>query len=859
LTLVEELPSGTVTFLFTDVERSTTLLDELGPERFGAVLEEHRVRLRKAFAAGHEVDTQGDALFYAFARAGDAVEAAAAGQRSLDGLPLRVRMGLHTGEPTIVGDGYVGIDVHRAARICSAAHGGQVVLSQTTRDLADAPTRDLGEHRLKDLSQPQRLHQLVAEGLASNLPPLQSLENRPTNLPVQATPLVGRAEELRDVAALLTREDIRLVTLTGPGGTGKTRLALHAAAEAIERFPNGVWFVALDAIAAPELVLPTIAQTLGVVEPGNRPLVDAVADHLRDQRLLLVLDNFEQLLAAAPVLARLLAASRESNLLVTSRAPLRLAAEHCFQVPPLRLPDLGTQDLDALSQYEAVALFVQRARAVAPTFAITDDNAPAVAELCVRLDGLPLAIELAAARVKLLPPQALLARLGQRLDLLKGGPRDRPERQQTLRATLDWSFDLLDEEQRRRFARLAVFAGGFRMEAAEAVCDAGLETIEALLEISLLRSEERPDGEPRFLMLETIREYAGERLAQHEESAEFRERHARWIGDWLEARLLERARGAPGPALDWRREDEEHDNARAALAWARDAGDIDRELQLVASAGSFYWPNRGLLSEGRRWLEDVLERSEGADARLRALAMVAAAHLAWRQGDGARCEELAAAAQPLLQRHEDRPFLAFALIARAIAAQARGAAEEAAAFNDEAETLFRELGHAEAPNSILNNRVYDELVAGNFAEAEPRLRELVAGSTGELRFAVLANHGLALARLGRLSEAAASFAGIFLDTSTTPRSAEIQVYGLEGLATVAGKRGDDARAARLWGASAALRDELELALGPAEQLFHDDVVAEVQGRLGDDAFERAWHEGRGLSAHDAVELALLDP
>jgi predicted ATPase/class 3 adenylate cyclase len=543
-----ELPTGTVTFLFTDVEKSTQLLAQLGTDEYGRVLEEHRFRLRHAFDPGYEVDTQGDALFYAFGRADDAVAAAAAGQRALEGLPLRVRMGVHTGEPSLVGDGYVGLDVHRASRICAAAHGGQVALSQTTRDLVTVDARDLGEHRLKDLTQPQRLYQLVAPGLETDFPPLRTLENRPTNLPSQSTPLVGRGAELEALSALLEEDDVRLVTLTGPGGTGKTRLALHAAAEAVELFRNGVWFVSLEAVAEPALLLPTIAQTLGLYESGDTRLETAIGEHLRGQQVLLVLDNFEQLLDAARAVNDLLEASPGVQILVTSRAPLSLAAEHVFPVPPLLLPDpTALVQVDALSQYEAVQLFVERAKAVAPTFAITSENAPAVAELCVRLDGLPLAIELAAAWVKLLPPQALLARLSRRLELLRGGARDRPERQQTLRAALDWSFDLLDEEQRRLFARLSVFAGGFRLDGADSVCGADLDGVEALLENSLLRSEERPDGEPRFYMLESIRDYAREQLERNDEANAVQERHARWFAKWLVARMDERRQlGARG-------------------------------------------------------------------------------------------------------------------------------------------------------------------------------------------------------------------------------------------------------------------------------------------------------------------------
>src|SRR6266540_4315984 len=855
-----ELPTGTVTFLFTDVEQSTRLLAQLGSAEYGRVLEEHRTRLRTVFSRGRELDEQGDSLFYAFARADDAVAAAAAGQRALEGLPVRVRMGVHTGQPSVVGDRYVGLDVPRAARIGGAAHGGQVLLSQATRDLAEADTRDLGEHRLKDLTQPQRLHQLVAERLETDFPSLRTLENRPTNLPAQATPLVGRATELGALKELLADDSVRLLTLAGPGGSGKTRLALHAAAEAVELFPNGVWLVSLEAIDDPALFLPTVAQTLGLYESGDQPLDAAVKEYLAQQRVLLVLDNFEQLLDAARTVSNLLAASPQLKVVVTTRAPLRVAAEHVFSVPPLGLPDPASlPGIEALSQYEAVALFVERAHAVAPAFAVTNDNAPAVAELCVQLDGLPLAIELAAARVKLLPPQALLARLGQRLELLRGGPRDRPERQQTLRAALDWSFDLLDEEEQRLFARLGVFAGGFRLEAAEAVCAAGLDAIEALLEISLLRSAEQPDGEPRFFMLETIRDYANEQLEKQGESTEVRDRHARWIGDWLEGRATERAVGTL--IGNWEPEDEEHDNARAALAWARESGNVDRELQLAASAGRFYWPNRGLLTQGRRWLDEALERSEGAgaDVQRRALVMLAAAHFAWRQGDPSRCEELAAQAQSVFERLDDRPSLAHALMARGIAAEWRGDLAAEGAFYETAERLFRELNNTEALNSILNNRAYAEVIVGNFESAERRLRELADTTSGMAKLYVFANHGLALAQLGRLDEAAARFVPLLGDPKLEEPSGEIRMYAVEGLATIAGSRADDVRAARLWGAAAAIREATGSALAAAEQRFHDEVAAEVQARVGEDAFDQAWNEGRLLSAKQAVELALMSP
>jgi predicted ATPase/class 3 adenylate cyclase len=849
------LPTGTVTFVFTDIEQSTRLLAELGTDDYAHALEEHRRRLREAFREGYEVDTQGDSFFYAFGRADDAVAAAEEGQLALAGLPLRVRMGIHTGQPSVIGDDYVGLDVHRAARICAAAYGGQVLLSQSTRDLVSVEARDLGEHRLKDLTQPQRLHQLAAPGLETQFPALRTLENRPTNLPGQATPLVGRTSELEALHASLEDAAVRLITLTGPGGTGKTRLALHAAAEAVELFRNGVWFVALEAVEDPALLLPTIAQTLGLYESGDKPLEIAIREHFEGQQVLLVLDNFEQLVEAARTVSDLLDASSGLKMVVTSRAPLRLAAEHVFPVPPLQLPDsTSLPQLDALSQYEAVQLFVERAQAVAPAFTITSENAPAVAELCVRLDGLPLAIELAASRVKLLPPQALLTRLSRRFDLLRGGARDRPERQQTLRATLDWSLDLLDEEERRVFAQLSVFAGGFRLDAAEAICGADLDGVGVLLENSLLRSEEQPDGEPRFFMLESIRDYAWEQLERNHEADAVQERHARWYAEWLAARTDERLTGAL--IGNWDPEDEEHDNIRAALASARNRGETELELQFAASAGLFYWPNRGHLTEGRRWLDDVLSRSRDADQHRRARALVAAAQHAWRQGEFERCDELAGEAQGILERLDDRPVLAAALMARAIAAEFRGDNEAEERYYETAEAIFRELGHTVALDAILNNRGYTDIVAGNFESAERRLREVADSAAGPAKLFAAANHGLALARLGRLEDAEARFGDALRGAIATDRSAEIVLYGFEGLALVAAARADDLRAARLWGVSGQICEATGYVLQTAEQSFHDQLVPQVRGRLGETDFDRAWNEGRRLPFEAAMGLAL---
>src|SRR5947209_11331792 len=471
---MHHLPMGTVTFLFSDIEGSTRLLQHLG-ERYPNVLEEYRSLVRTAFHAcsGHEVDTQGDGFFVAFARASEAIGAAVEMQRTLashawpEDVLVRVRMGLHTGEPQRASDGYVGLDVHQAARIMSAGHGGQILLSQSTRELleqelpSEVSLRDLGVHRLNDLQRPTRLYQVVIADLPADFPPLRTLDAHANNLPIQPTPFIGREQEVQECLHLLRRDEVRLLTLTGPGGIGKTRLALQVAAELSEVFPDGLYFVNLAPLRNPGFVVPTIAQALDLKELAEHPLLDLVKAFLREKQLLLLLDNFEQVVSAALQVAELLAACPQLNVLVTSRMVLHVQAEQEFAIPPLCLPDpRQLPEVVALAQYDALALFIQRAQAARPEFQLSHANARAIAEICRHLDGLPLAIELAAARIKLLPPQALLARLTPRLSVLNSGARDVPERQQSLRHTIEWSYQLLDAEQQRLFRRLTVFAGG---------------------------------------------------------------------------------------------------------------------------------------------------------------------------------------------------------------------------------------------------------------------------------------------------------------------------------------------------------------------------------------------------------------
>ncbi len=512
----EDLPTGTVTLLFTDIEGSTRLLQQLGDD-YASLLTDHNRLLRMVSRQwnGHEVDTQGDSFFLAFARANDAVEAALAIQRTLSGyswpndVTVRVRIGLHTGEPQLSPDGYIGMDVHHAARIMSAGHGGQILLSHTTCNLVEqhlpegAYLKDLGEHRLKDLQRPIHLFQLGAAELPGEFPPLKTLDYRPNNLPIQPTSLIGREKEVATVCALLRRPEVRLLTLMGPGGVGKTRLGLQVAADLSELFSDGVFLVPLAPVSDPEQVVPMIAQTLSIGEAGGQPLLALVKSVLKEKNLLLLLDNFEQVADAALQVADLLSACPRLKVLVTSRVALHVRAEQEFVVPPLSVPDpKHLPDLVTLMQYYAVALFVARAQAARLDFEMTEANAPAVAGICTRLDGLPLAIELSAARVKYFQPHALLTRLEQGLAFLTGGARDLPERHQTLRGTIAWSYGLLSPGEQALFRRLAVFVDGCTVEAAEQVgtavsglADDVLETLFSLVDKSLLRQVEQEGQE----------------------------------------------------------------------------------------------------------------------------------------------------------------------------------------------------------------------------------------------------------------------------------------------------------------------------------------------------------------------------
>jgi len=816
----EDLPSGTVTFLFTDVAGSTKLLQEHG-NAYADHLAGHRDVVRGALRrhSGVEVDTQGDAFFAAFARASDAVAAADEIRDGLGDGPVRVRIGIHTGEPLVTQEGYVGLDVHRAARIAAAAHGGQVVLSRTTRDLL-GPTsglRDLGEHRLKDLTEAERLFQLGDD----EFPPLRTLDA--TNLPVAASPLLGREREVAELVELLG--DRRLVTVTGPGGTGKTRLALQVAAELVGTVSDGVFWVALGPLTDPALVPTEIAQAIGAL--------DDLGGFLRGRELVLLLDNFEHLLDAAPTVADLLATAAGLRVLATSRAPLRISGE--VEYP-----------LDPLDPTNAVALFVERARAVG-----RDIEPDATVEaICTRLDSLPLAIELAAARTRLLAPKALLARLERALPLLTDGSRDAPERQRTLRATIEWSYDLLDDESRRLLARLAVFAGSFPVEAAESVCEAKVSELSALVDLSLLK----PIGDERLLMLETIREYGLERLAESSEEETFRTRHAEEF-----ARLAEAAYELRDQAeAEWSsRLDRDHDDLRAALDWLSKT-DPDAALELAGALG-WFWFTRGYLAEGDARLRTTLDAS-AANGRVRARALTASGSLAARTG---KIEEGRLRLEEAVIRWTelgDREEAAAALEALGwLFFYDAGEDEASLAAFEQARSIRQALGDRGGETRALVG-VCQVLVALDEVRAEALAHELLERGEDDVRTRHFAIHFLADCSLirGDCAEAEERYreslrAALELG-DVIEASAEVQ-----GVAMAKAGQGDSACALELAASVEALWRSLGTDLHVA---FWDRLLERYLGdartALGADA-EPARTRGLELAFDDAVALALQEP
>lgn len=867
-----ELPTGTVTFLFTDIEGSTRLLQKVGGQ-FAEIMKDHSDIMRAAISAssGVEVGTAGDSFFAAFCEAVDGIRAAVGAQRELaahgwpHGEPVRVRMGLHTGRGELGGDGYVGIDVHRAARIADAAHGGQVLLSDVTARLVEAALplgvrlRPLGEHRLKDLANPERLCQLEIEGLPSEFPPPRSIEARASNLPADLTSFVGRNAEIAEVERLLKRG--RLVTLTGAGGSGKTRLAIRVASRLLGSFADGVCFVDLSSIADPAVVAPTVAKALGIPEQGGRPVLDAVKDHLRNREALIVFDNFEQVLDAATVVEELLTATPRTKAIVTSRVPISIRGEQEFEVPPLAPPDPASlPDVATLRDIDAVRLFADRVQAVVPDFRIDEQNANAVAAITARLDGLPLAIELAATRMKVLTPQQILERLADRFALLTSSSRTLPDRQRTLRGAIEWSYELLDEQERRLFARLAIFTGGWTLASADTVCDpAGigldvLDGISALVDKSLVRRSLDVNW-IRFSMLETIREFGRQKLQEWGDVDATRERHG---AHYLDLAVEAEPHLVAEDQVEWLdRCDVEHGNVRDALRWAIETDRAER-AQEAAGALWRFWQQRGHIAEGARWFAEVLALPSGSGATAaRAKALIGAGGIAWWQRDREAAGRFYSESVDVERLLGDPAGIAEALYNQAFVV-AGDDIDAATRLVDEALALFRDVGDERGVAKTLTMLVIGDARAGRWARVASCLEEVVAilrrlGDRLQLAFD-LVWLGFAYGRLGRVEDArsAALEALRLFEAGDNATGIGIALSNLAFLATWEGRHQDSIRLAA---AAARLKERVGGPPGGFAGILEGNPVDEASPHLDVDAVRRAWDEGSGMSLEETIRLA----
>ena len=880
---MRQLPTGTVTMLFSDIEGSTALLSRLG-ELYGEALSAQRALMRAAFAAcrGQEMGTEGDSFFVVFESAGDAVRCCLAAQRALaghdwpGGMAVRVRMGLHSGEPAVQEDDYIGMDVHRAARIAAAAHGGQVVLSDATRHLvesrlaADVSLRDLGWHRLKDIEAPERIYQLVTAGLPDRFPSLKSLGAQ-SRLPVPMTPLVGRERDLEQVIATLTGPGIRLVTLTGTGGVGKTRLSLAAAAALDQDFPHGVFFVALAAVRDAGVMWKTIADGLDVV--GDGPAADAVTGYLGNRRALLVLDNLEQLDGAAGVVAALLATAPGLVVLATSRGPLHLPGERELPVPPLQVPREAS--VEEVSACGAARLFVQQASMSRPGFTLTAANAADIAAICERLDGLPLAIELAAARIRLLAPRALLARLGRSIDLAAADV-GQSSRQQTLRNAIAWSYDLLTPDLAEVFRRVGVFAGGCDLDALAAVAapehgpgaqGAGADPLDlaaGLLDVSLVTVTDGVDGEPRVGMLETIREYSLECLERAGDLDDTRRRHAEYYAGLAERAFEQLRSSGPAHLVALDQLEAEHDNLHAALTWsleipAAGPAPADRErsaigLRLV-QALALFWYRHGYITEGRRWLQRAIElTAEDGGAPL--------AQLAHWLGVLLQQQSEPQAALSLLERSlaiwrdlGDRDQQARELNSLGITHHHLDDFDTARSLLEDSAAIAREIGSDMRIAAALTNLGQLESDAGNFDRATQVLQEALAldRKQGDLLGVALDQQSLAGVHLraGRAREARdqlSDMAGYVVSCGDP----ELLATTLEMSAANAAQLGAVLLAARQTGAAEAIRQKSGIPIKQAEML--EEFLAPARATIAPEAWDAALAAGRALSQQQAATL-----
>jgi predicted ATPase/class 3 adenylate cyclase len=876
-------PSGTITFLFTDIEGSTRLWEE-HPPAMRQALARHNALVAQAIAKsdGYVFKTMGDAFCAAFAKAEDAVAAAVAAQSCLqaerwpDGTPIRVRIALHTGAADLdreAGD-YAGPTVNRVARLLATGYGGQVLLSGVSRDLcrdslpSGCTLKPLGEHRLKDLGRPELVFQLCHPDLSPEFPPLRSLDSPdlPNNLPRQVTSFIGREKELKEVGALIKKS--RLVTFTGSGGCGKTRLALQAAADLLDGSGNGVWLVELASLSDPDLVPPTIAMALSVKEEAGRTMTQSLTDHLKSKHLFLVLDNCEHLLDACARLSDTLVRScPRVHILATSREGLGIAGETVYQVPSLSSPDpRRSQTPEGLSQYEAVRLFIERAEQVSPAFRVTSENAPALASVCHRLDGIPLAIELAAARMRIMTVEEVNQKLNQRFRLLTGGSRTALPRQQTLRSLLDWSYDLLSVAEKALLRRLSVFSAGWTLDAAERVCSDEvveewelLDLLTSLADKSLMVADER-DGRTRYRLLETVAQYSRDRLIESGEGETWRDRHLAHFLDFAEE-AAPHLRGAD-PQVWMERLESEHDNLRAALEWS---GTSERAEGLLRFCDAlwWFWCTRGYLSEAREQLERSLS-APGAEARtsLRIRVLNASGYVGELQGDPARSQECFEESLAISRELGDEVEAAYALNGLGWAAcHHLGDLDTARERFEGMLAIFHQLEDKRGIANSLHNLGWVARYRGDWDAARALLEEGLAihREVGNMYLI-----GWSLCGLGELAleeRDCRAACECFQESLRTFRQIGERIgiaSSLERLAVTAEAQEQNTRSARLLGSAERLREDMGASLLPPDQPTHDRSSAAVRAALGEKAFAATLTEGRSMTLEQAIELALGD-
>ena len=907
----KEPPDGTITFLFTDIEGSTRLWERF-PDVMPTALARHDALLRQSLEAyeGYIFKTVGDAFFAAFSDPVKALKAAIEIQTQLQteawqssglpsGISIKVRITLHTGVAQQRDQDYFGPTLNRLARILSAGHGGQILLSEATAGLVSnflplgTELRDMGQRRLKDLPSPEQIFQVVVPGLSTEFPPLKTLDNRPIMLPAPPTSFIGRTQEVGAVRNLLRQPQVRLLSLTGPGGTGKTRLSLEVAAGLVDEFEDGVFFVALAAISEISLVPSAIAQTLNIKEKSDQILLETLKTYLQKKQLLLVLDNFEQILEAAPIVSELLSAAPRLKVLVSTREALYLYGEQEFEVPPLALPDLRnlpTLALSELSQNEAIALFVQRTQAVKVNFELTITNAPMIAQICTRLDGLPLAIELAAVRSRQLTPEAMLDQLngvlGAGLDLLSLGPRDLPTRQRTLRGAIEWSYKLLDEDEKLLFERLSIFSGGWSASAAQAICSNNISTtnensepgagwaklwteLNSLNEKSLIRQNENNNTPTSttnsnvyqgFMMLETIREYALEQLAQRGELEQIQCNHAKYYVELAETAEPE----LRGPQqVEWTtRLEVENDNLRGALSWLLkhdQPGELELALRLAGSL-RWFWEMHNYLSEGRQWLEVALAKDTNLiPTAIKAKALNTAGVLAYHQADYPKSILLLTKSLQLQRQLQDKLGIAKTLNNLGNVATMQGDYTQAHSYFEECLELQRELYNIDGIATGLGNVGLIALFQGNYVKAGTLFKEALTlhrQLENKVEIAgMLLNVGCVMLYQGEHEQGTSIFSeSLELFRELGNKFGLIQA--LEGLAGIAGAQMQAERAARLFGAAECLREGINAPLAPSDQLFYAPIVDTTRKLLGQADFEKFWNEGRSLNLEQALGLAL---